>query len=858
MRNQPTPIYAANQPSRNGAAWDVDAEPALRLTWLFAVMALPLLVVAGRLVQLQWFLADGFAVDERRESVSFEPIPSRHGRIIAADGTVLAFDEERFQVLVHYRWLEEPPNERWLRDEAMTRLSRSERRDKQKLAAAMQEVLDRRVAMWEALAEMTDRKPNELSELRLRVQKRVERIFKLVDERQAKQQRDNVADKPEATTSGDSALSGESTSPKLSRAWDVVKHELTTSPTRERRDSLRIPEQSDYHVLIENVSSEECADIETQPDRFPGVRTDVITRRVYPHGRVAPHLVGHRGEINQVELDARHKRYSHGDPLDYQASDSIGKSGVEQSYEEVLRGVRGQRKIVRDRNGIVTRVEVVEPPKIGRDVILSFNVALQEQATALLNEIVEGDSVGRFSKTSERSTQEGTERDETHGLGNRATEGKQRPPGACIVAMDVQTGEILAAATAPTFDINDWLSGSSDVREALLADARSPMFPRATQMKLPPGSVFKTVSAVALLESGLIDPDRPIECVGYLDTPKKNVCYTFTHYGHGHYATDLTKALAASCNVYFFKAARTIGPQPLVDWAERFGFGQPTGVDLSGEVSGHLPRPPQQLPTSLAKGNAIGKGLKKLGSTGVELASHEQLANDQAHDLLPTSPWDEESPAIATPKSSASKLSASKKPEPWYPGSTLGLAIGQDRLTVTPMQVARMMAAVGNDGWLVTPHVVCEIAAAPETELLSVSERQSDSVPQSGSLEAARKLSPSEPISPVRRRIAGLSDGTLARVREGLEQVVAATYGTGFKTVRVKEVQIAGKTGTAETGKKGGLDHAWFAGYVPADRPQVAFVVVLEQAGSGGKEAGPVAKKFVQLLLDQKVIRAGR
>lgn len=807
MQNQPTSIYAANQPARNGAAWDMDAEPALRLAWLFVVMVLPLLVVAGRLVQLQWFLADGFAVEERSESISFEPIPSRHGRIIAADGTVLAFDEERFQVLVHYRWLEEPPNERWLRDEAMTRLSRAERRDKQKLAAAMQVVLDRREEMWSSLAEITDRKPSELAELRQRVQKRVERIFKLVDERHSQHQRDNASKKDELATSSDGK------SLVLSDAWDVVKHELTTSPNRERRDSLRIPEQSDYHILLENVSSQECADIETQPDRFPGVRTDVITRRVYPHGRVAPHLVGHRGEIDQAELEVRRKRYPHGDPLDYRAGDSMGKSGVEQSYEEVLRGVRGQRKIVRDRNGIVTRIEVVEPPKIGRDVILSFNVAIQEQATALLTEIVEGE----------------------------VTAEKKRPPGACLVAMDVQTGEILAAATAPTFDINDWLSGNSDVREALLADARRPMFPRATQMKLPPGSVFKTVSAVALLESGLIDPDRPIECVGYLDTPKKNVCYTFTHYGHGHYATDLTKALAASCNVYFFKAARTIGPQPLVDWADRFGFGHSTGVDLKGEVSGHLPRPPQQSAATLANSNATGRRSKKMSGVGVELASHEQSVDDVTVDTLPISPWDSESPAIEK-----ENPSASKKPEPWYPGSTLGLAIGQDRLTVTPIQVARMMAAVGNDGFLVTPHVVREIAAAPETE------------PASGRRPVTKSLSPSEPIDPVRRRIEGLSDGTLARVREGLEQVVSATYGTGFKTVRMKEVQIAGKTGTAETGKKGGLDHAWFAGYVPADRPQVAFVVVLEQAGSGGKEAGPVAKKFVQLLLDQKVIRVGR
>ena len=108
-------------------------------------------------------------------------------------------------------------------------------------------------------------------------------------------------------------------------------------------------------------------------------------------------------------------------------------------------------------------------------------------------------------------------------------------------------------------------------------------------------------------------------------------------------------------------------------------------------------------------------------------------------------------------------------------------------------------------------------------------------------------------IEPERLRVRDISDGTLARVREGLEQVVAHPQGTGFKHVRLKEVAIAGKTGTAEIGD-GRVDHAWFAGYVPADRPRIAFVVVLEQAGSGGKVAGPVARKFVQLLLDQDVI----
>ena len=139
------------------------------------------------------------------------------------------------------------------------------------------------------------------------------------------------------------------------------------------------------------------------------------------------------------------------------------------------------------------------------------------------------------------------------------------------------------------------------------------------------------------------------------------------------------------------------------------------------------------------------------------------------------------------------------------------------------------MAAIANDGWLVTPHVARELNG-------------------SGQAEA------SVTIEPERHRLRNLSEGTLARVREGLEQVVAHPQGTGFKHVGLKEVAIAGKTGTAEIGG-GRADHAWFAGYVPADRPRIAFVVVLEQAGSGGKMAGPVAKKFVQLLLDQDMIR---
>ncbi len=817
MRNRPTPLFDSG-PTRGSSAFDVDAEPGVRLVWLFVAMALPLLVVAGRLVHLQGFVAEGFAVETRRETESVESIPARHGRILAADGTVLAFDEERYRVLVHYRWLEQPPNERWLRDEAFSRLSRAERRDKTKFEQAKANVLARREELWQSLAELTEHNSDRLAELRGRVQQRVERIYRLVEERRAEigerggvsppvvelENENRRADA--APLASESFLSPPRRMPAtLERAWEVVKHELTTTPTRERRDPLRISEQSDYHLLLEEIPLEVVAEIETHPEQYPGVRTDVTSRRIYPNGRVAPHLVGYRGEINADELHARNDRSTKGGPRDYQAGDTIGRSGIEHSYEHLLHGLRGQRKIVRDHHGTIVRTEIVRPPQPGRDVVLNFSISLQVEATKLLEELVEGPRRSLTLRVG--PLQNGVPDSES-----QATE-EARPPGGCIVAIDVQTGAILAAATAPTFDVNDLLTGSAEVRQALDEDQRRPQFSRVTQMRLPPGSVFKAVSAVAVLESHRldarhrIDPDREIECIGYLKDPNKLRCY----HSHAHYGTDLTQALARSCNVYFFKAAQTLGPQPLVHWADEFGFGQLTGVDVPGERPGHVPRPPEAAPKSR-------HGTK----SPIELVSHERPAGDDDNSVKPTSPWEHDGTASA----------AKTRREPWYDGDTLGLAIGQSRLTVTPLQIARLMAAIANDGWLVTPQVAREISAAGEAEAIA-----------------------SAMIEPNRRRLPGLSEGTLARVREGLEQVVAHPQGTGFKTVRMKEVAIAGKTGTAEIGG-GRPDHAWFAGYVPADRPRIAFVVVLEQAGSGGKVAGPVAKKFVQVLLDQGVIRA--
>src|SRR5690606_36654269 len=159
-----------------------------------------------------------------------------------------------------------------------------------------------------------------------------------------------------------------------------------------------------------------------------------------------------------------------------------------------------------------------------------------------------------------------------------------------------------------------------------------PFLSRTVQMAIPPGSVFKTLTGIALMESGRFDPDEKYFCQGFLDRPDRHRCFIYRHYGVGHSVIDLTDALAPSCYVYFFHGSREVGPHALADWAARFGFGQPTGIDLPGERSGNLPMPPQ--------------------------------------DLAP----------------SASTAQSIRRDSPWYPGDTLGLAIGQAQLTATPLQ----------------------------------------------------------------------------------------------------------------------------------------------------------------------------
>ncbi|REJ97618.1 MAG: hypothetical protein DWQ34_01670 [Planctomycetota bacterium] len=745
MRNRPlNDVQILARPEKPS----LDHAPHLRLFVLFLAMALLLSGIAVRVSALKLLSADEFAGRWDQPVVSYEPIVSRDGRILTTDGRVLAYDAPQFNLAIHYRWFEEPVDSDWLTRQARTRLGPRERSDSDAMDAARHEVLRRRDALYEAICEATGLSRDALASRCRQQQRRVERIYEHV--LAVREQRIASAQGP--ATKRDEFSEGS----WWEQHWSALKNELTTPPERIVRDPLIISEQETDHVVVEDVPLEVVAAVESVPSRFPGVRIRQSTRRVYPEGTFASHLIGVRTPLTGEEYRDRQKQYPEGDPLNLETGDRVGRSGIEQAYDAGLRGRRGLRRIVRDHRGDVLHEETVRDPVHGRDVVITIDSRLQARAESLLDHALSGSVEAESGSDS-------------------AVSGEEPPPqGGSIVAIEVHSGRVLAAAAAPRHDAGLLVDYDADEWRRVLADPRRPFFPRVTQMTIPPGSVFKTLTAIAMIESGLVDPEAHYHCRGYLEDPSRDRCYIYRHYGVGHGDMNLESALCQSCNVYFFDAAQRMGPAAIQEWAARFGLGRPTGAGVAGEKGGHLPDP-HPSPDS----------------------------------------------------------------EPWYPGTTRQFAIGQATLTVTPLQVARMMAAVANDGYLVQPHFFEE--RFPE-----------DHKPTSASPIRLTNHAVDELHVPELSRIPGLSPETLLRVRAGLRQVVEHPRGTG-KRVRLEQIPIAGKTGTAEIGG-GRNDHAWFAGYAPADEPQVAFVVVLEEGGSGGRSAGPVARQFVEAMLEFGVL----
>lgn len=721
------------------------------MRWLLGGLTLLLAAVFARAAVLEATQGEGFREEAARALMRHRDLPGVRGRILARDGSVLACDEKTLALAVHYRYLEEPPDPRWLRLAARSRLMRAERRDPTRLAAEQARFEAERHDLKRRLAALAGLSDAEWSRRAARVQARVERIAQLVNRRQAEPDTEDTADAPDSTNAPASR-------------WDAARRFVleTLRATMEEPAPSRIvvAEEMGYHVMAEGLPLGVAAEIEAHPREYPGVKIVEGSRRSYPAGATAAHLLGYtaQGGRGPGENDGL-------------AGERVGQSGVEKTYDDWLRGRRGAAVEVTDHGGRVLSTHREQEPGVGRDLVLTIDPALQRTAEELLAAAIERRTVERGDESNFRPDDLSPD-GKVAGRKLDLSPSPPSPGGGAILVMDVRTGAVLAAASAPGFDPNLFSGGDPQRLAELLADPGRPLFDRTVQMAVPPGSVFKVLTSIALLESAGLDPYEPFACRGYLHDPEHLRCQVFADRGVGHGEVTLLDALAQSCNVYFFHHAARAGAGPLVHWAACFGFGQASGMDLPCEAAGNLPSP-----------RAMRESTRRA----------------------------------------------------WRDGDTQMTAIGQGQLEVTPVQVARLMAAVANGGLLVTPHVASRLGLPPSDE-------------DGGAADLAQASA--DPIRfPPPRPIPGLKPATLDVVRQGLKRVVADHLGTAHATVHLDAVEIAGKTGTAQTGAGQG-DHAWFAGYAPADEPRVALVVALAHAGSGGEAAGPVAKRLV-IRLDQ-------
>lgn len=746
MRNSLLPELFSNPESAprmlgSGSSW--------RLVVPGAIFVVATVLILWRTAQIQAGYSGAWLTSLRATSVEEEQLPARDGRILA-DSQVLAEDLDLAAVQVHYRWLQVEADPNWVKLQLRQRLTREERRDAERLKVAEQRLREEHSELLQRLADATQTPLSELIARRDRIDTRVQRMAEAVNLRAAQRSRSGEQ------SADDGELEEAEGSQGLLLEWAAaVRTALTTPPRRDEDSRIVVREEESWHTLLEDVDTQTAAVISEQPERFPGVRILQTTRRNYPHPDTAVHLTGARTFIpgSRVSGAAASAGTSEG---------RAGRFGVEKSYNSQLAGVPGLRRITRDRRQRVIRTEVVREPVSGRDVLLTINWPLQLTAEQLLAEAL-GDAEPLLLRRDEEAESE-SERP-------IPPEPNHIPVGGAVVVMEAATGRIAALASAPEFDLSLFSQGTQEQWEAVNSDVRRPFVSRFLAMSLPPGSTWKVATALAGMDTGVIVPSERFECQGYLRTPEEHRCLTYRLFGHGHGPVTLSSALAQSCNVYFFDAAARMGMEPQVTWAERLGFGSPTGIDLPWESAGQVP------------------GLRSSDGSSGDVSERERRRFER---------------------------------------EALGFSIGQSRLTVTPLQLARLMACVANGGWLVTPHV-----ASDDGQSVLMDDAVVAPVPQT-------------------RRVEGVDEASLKAIREGLTAAVNDPTGTGYQTVRLPDLSIAGKTGTAEAAP-GKPDHAWFAGWFPAEDPEYVVVTVLEHGGSGARAAGPVARELARSVMTRTV-----
>jgi penicillin-binding protein 2 len=348
-------------------------------------------------------------------------------------------------------------------------------------------------------------------------------------------------------------------------------------------------------IIKDEVTRDQMAFVESHQDASAYPEMDLIQswRRQYPQDGFAAHAVGYVGEISESELDL--PQY-----LDYHQGDIIGKDGLEKQYDATLRGVDGQERVLVDSLGHARQAETAKEAVPGKDLKTTLDLDLQAVAEL-------------------------------------AMEGKR----GAVVAIDPRNGEVLAMVSRPAFDPNKFTGRISRKDwSAIAEDKDKPLLNRAIQAQLPPGSTFKPIMALAGLEEGVINTDTDFFCPGGASFYGH---YYQCHLKGGHGTISIHRAIAQSCDVFFYNVGNRLGIDAIAKYADIAGIGRKTGIDLPNETQG----------------------------------------------TMPSTKW---------------KLRLAR--QKWYAGETISVAIGQGAVTVSPLQILSALSGLGAGGVWYKPHLL--------------------------------------------------------------------------------------------------------------------------------------------------------
>lgn len=501
-------------------------------------------------------------------------------------------------------------------------------------------------------------------------------------------------------------------------------------------------------TIAKDISQKSVAKIGEEKYKIYGISIVSVPKRYYPNGNLLSHTIGYVSKISSTEYEKKKEQ-------GYNVNSVIGKAGIEQSFEKYLRGNDGVIKEETDTLGNVSSQTETTEAKSGDNVTLTIDYRLQKVAEeSLLNTI--------------------------NGLQNGTLVGKKFSDAnaGAVVVLDVDSGEVLASASYPTYDINSLIGGISlKDWNALQNNSLHPMLNRVVSGIYSPGSTFKMLVGMAGLMNGKITVDEKYYDPGIYPYGYHPKCWLYTDRHMTHGWINIEGAIKGSCNCYFYEVGRRIGISEIVKYAKLFGLGQKTGIELSGEAAGTIAG-----------------------------------ADDKSEDGLKS---------------------------PWYLGDTLSAAIGQSGSSYTPIQLANYIATIANGGKLNKVSLIKSV----DNEVAGTSE----------SLADINKYTSEYTGVNFEEKDLNINSEYIDAIKKGMLSVTSETGGTSYIVFKNSDIQVAGKTGTAQV--PNGNNNGIFVGFAPYDNPKIAVVAVIEHGGEGTYTANvvkPIMEEYFNIDKESK------